>query len=140
MGCSDTETVGKTIQVVCSDTETVDETIQVVCSDTETVYKWCVKWEMKMGQPKTELTVSPRKRQFDRSEIKVRCSVLPYKEAPKLLGIPFDERLDFKRHIAISLNVFYFKKQYIDYTHNASELNELSIHSSHWPKTIYISD
>ena len=56
---------------------------------------------MRLSLSKTEVTVcSAKKQDIDMQIFQVDGIDLPYNKTPKLLGIPLDEHLDFKRHIA----------------------------------------
>lgn len=71
--------------------------------DLKKIYKWTLKWRMKINIDKTEicrLTKHPDHADGNRLEVTLRGKSIKYNPTPKLLGVVQDKTLNFKSHIS----------------------------------------
>ena len=60
---------------------------------------WPAKWRLTLAMHKCVYTTFTRKHAIDEFNLKLNNEILPYDENPKFLGIHFDSKLNFNKHI-----------------------------------------
>ena len=66
------------------------------------IFKWALKYRMKLSIEKTEVCVSSRDKELLANlqlDIKINGKKIPYNSTPRLLGIHLDETLSFSKHL-----------------------------------------
>ena len=71
--------------------------------DLKKIYRWTLKWRMKINIEKTEIclfTKQPDTADGERPEVTLQEKKIKYNPTPKLLGVILDETLNFQSHIS----------------------------------------